>query len=227
MALSARVYVGAVIAAGTVVLGTSVPDQVRQPLLAMTFLAAMTAVSLFKLRLPLGDGHSTLSMAPVVDFAAIATIGPGVAMAIAAAGVVVQCTVHVRQRQPWYRTAFSVAAVVLAVHAAGLVWTASGATPSAAAPLLAASVPYFAINSGLVAAAIALSSGTSILRCWRSLAGTGPSVFAGAGIVAAVQLVIGSDPYVLLGLVAVPAALCHAAYAAWYRRPVRTAAAAA
>lgn len=222
MAVSARVYIGAVIAAGTLALGTAVPGPLPEPLLTLPFVAAMIVVSLFKLRLPLGDGHSTLSMAPVVDFAAIATIGPGAAMAIAAAGVIVQCLARVRRHQPWYCTAFSVAAVVLAVYAAGLVWAAAGETPSAVA-LLAAAMPYFAINSGLVAAAIALSGGTSLLRCWTRLAATAPSMFAGAAMVAAVEVATGGDAYLLLGAVALPAALCHAAHAAWFRRPMRAA----
>ena len=147
MPIAARIYIGAVIAAGTLVLATFVPREVPQPMLALTFLAAMIVVSLFKLRLPLGDGHSTMSMAYVVDFAVIATAGADLAMVIAAVGVVVQCMVNVRRRQPWYRTAFSVATVVLAVRTAGLVWAALGgslAGPSgvdAVVPLVVAAVP--------------------------------------------------------------------------------------
>jgi hypothetical protein len=225
LALSTRLYIGAVIAAGTLVLGTFAPRELPQPLLALTFLAAMIVVSLFKLRLPLGDGHSTMSMAYVVDFAVIATAGADLAMVIAAAGVLVQCTVNVRRRQPWYRTAFSVATVVLAVRTAGLVWAAVGGSSeaplgfAAVAPLVAAAVPYFAINSGLVAAAIALSSGTSPVRCWRQhFLSTAPSVFAAAAIVAGIEIMMTSDAYLLLVATAVPMALCHLAYAAWFRR---------
>lgn len=225
LALSTRLYIGAVIAAGALVLGTFAPRELPQPLLAATFLAAMIVVSLFKLRLPLGDGHSTMSMAYVVDFAVIATAGADLAMVIAAAGVVVQCTVNVRRRQPWYRTAFSVATVVLAVRTAGLVWAAVGGDPAAPSPLaavlplLAAAVPYFAINSGLVAAAIALSNGTSPVRVWtQHFASTALSVFAAAGMVACVEIMLTRDAYVLLAAIAVPAAMCHLAYAAWFRR---------
>ena len=154
MSLSTRLYIGAVIAAGALVLGTFAPRGVTQPMLALTFLVAMIVVSLFKLRLPLGD--ATMSMAYVIDFAVIATAGADLAMVIAAVGTVVQCTSNVRRRQPWYRTAFSVATVVLAVRSAGLVWAALGgsiAAPSGAVlALLVAAVPYFAINTGLVAA---------------------------------------------------------------------------
>ncbi len=227
IALSTRLYIGAVIAAGALVLGTFAPREVPQPLLALTFLAAMIVVSLFKLRLPLGDGHSTMSIAYVVDFAVMATAGADLAMVIAAIGVVVQCTVNVRRRQPWYRTAFSVATVVLAVLTAGVVWAIFGGTVAGAsglgavAPLLAAAAPYFAINSGLVAAAIALSNGTSPIRCWLdNFLSAAPSVFAAAGMVAAVELTMTGDAYLLLLAVAAPAACCHLAYAAWFRRLV-------
>jgi hypothetical protein len=225
MSLSTRLYIGAVIAAGAVVLGTFAPRDLSQPLLALTFLAAMIVVSLFKLRLPLGDGQSTMSMAYVVDFAVIATAGADLAMAIAAAGTVVQCTVNVRKRQPWYRTAFSVATVVLAVRTAGLTFAAFGGTSegpmglAAVLPLVAAAVPYFAINTGLVAAAIALSSGVSPVRCWtQNFLSTAPSFFAAAAVVAGIEIAMTRDAYFLLASAALPTALCHLAYAAWFRK---------
>jgi len=229
MSLSTRLYIGAVIAAGTLVLATFAPRDYPQPLLALTFLAAMIVVSLFKLRLPLGDGHSTMSMAYVVDFAVIATAGADLAMAIAAVGVLVQCTVNVRRQQPWYRTAFSVATVVLAVRSAGLVWAGLGGSIEAASgfgavlALVAAAVPYFAINTGLVAAAIALSNGTSPVRCWtQNFLSTAPSVFAAAAVVAGIEVAMTPDAYILLIAAAVPMALCHLAYSVRFRRMAAT-----
>ena len=229
MSLSTRLYIGAVIAAGALVLGTFAPRDVAQPLLALTFLAAMIVVSLFKLRLPLGDGHSTMSMAYVIDFAVIVTAGADLAMAIAAVGAVVQCSVNVRQRQPWFRTAFSVATVVLAVRTAGLVWAAFGGSSEASMglaavlPLAAAAVPYFLINSGLVAAAIALSNGTSPARCWtESFLSTAPSVFAAVAVVSSVEVAMSPDAYILLVATAVPMALCHIAYLVRFRRLAAT-----
>lgn len=225
MSLTTRIYIGAVIAAGALVLGTFAPRELSNPLLAATFLAAMIVVSLFKLRLPLGHGQSTLSMAYVVDFTVLATAGADLAMAIAAVGVLVQCTVNVRRRQPWYRTAFSIATVALSVRTAGLVWAALGgslngpAGMDAVLPLVGAAVPYFAINSGLVAVAIALSSGVSPVRCWtQGFVATAPSVLAAAGVVAAVEVAMTPDAYVILMSAAVPMMLCHLAYAAWFRK---------
>ena len=227
MSVPARLYIGAVIAAGTLVLATFAPRELAQPMLAATFLAAMIVVSLFKLRLPLGDGQSTMSMAYVVDFAVIATAGTDLAMAIAAVGTIVQCTVNVRRRQPWYRTAFSVATIALSVRTAGLVWAAFGGEAAsgfgAALPLVAAAVPYFAINTGLVAAAIAMSNRTSTLRTWsQHFLGTAPSVFAAALVVAIVEVAMTPDAYLLLVAAAVPMALCHMAYSIWFRKLAST-----
>jgi hypothetical protein len=153
-------YVGAVIGAGTAVLVVFAPRTLPNLATVAIFLASMLLVSLFKLRIPIGRGPWTISMAYVVDFVVIVNAGADLAMVIAAAGVLVQCLVRVRRPQPWYRTAFSMAAVVLAVQAAGSVWSQRGDI-AALIPLAAAVVVYFAVNGGLVAVAIALSRRTS------------------------------------------------------------------
>ena len=168
-----RLLIGAVIAAGATVLVARTPGEFVQPRLALVFLAAMLAVSLLKLRLPLGMSQATMSLAFVIDFAVLVTLGADTAMLIAAAGVLAQCTVNVRRPQPWYRAAFSVAAVVLSVQAAGAIWSLSGGGSHGATvlgpipPLAAAAVGYFAVNSSLIATAIALSNSVSVLDFWK------------------------------------------------------------
>jgi hypothetical protein len=224
MSFSTRLYIGTVVGAGALVLATFVPREYPNPTLAVTFLLAMLVVSLFKLRIPLGHGQSTLSMAYVVDFAVLVTAGADLAMTIAALGVLVQCTVNVRKQQPWYRTAFSVAAIALAVRTAGLAWVALGGTTAAngfaaVAPLLTAAILYFAVNSGLVATAIGLSSGTSPLRIWQqSFVRTAPSCLVAAGVVATLEIAMTGDAYGVLVAAAVPMVLCHYAYALWFKR---------
>jgi hypothetical protein len=217
-----------VIAAGVVLLTGSAPQQYAQPALSATLLAAMLIISLFKLRLPLGRGPATMSMAYVVDFLAIVAIGVDVAMVIAACGVLVQCLTRVRRRQPWYRTAFSVAAVTLAVRAAGFAWTALGGTIAAPGleatvlPLAAAALLYFGINTGLVAVAVALSNGLSPANYWTSsFARTAPGYLVAAATVAAIQLLVMRDVYVMIPVAAVPMILCHIAYAFWFRQVAR------
>jgi hypothetical protein len=218
-------YVGAVIAAGAAVLVAFAPRELPRPAVALTFLAAMAVVSLFKLRLPLGRGNATMSMAYVVDFAVLVTAGVELAMVIAAIGTLVQCTVNVRKTQPWYRTAFSVAAVVLSVGAAGWAWLSVGGTAlapgagAAAVPLLVAGLFYFAVNTALVATAVAMSSGVSPIECWQeNFVRTAPGYVAAAGLVAVIAAGLSQDAVVMLVSAAVPTALCHLAYVAWFRR---------
>ena len=227
-----KLYVGAVIAAGASLLAGSGPDEYTQPVLTATLLAAMLIVSLFKLRLPLGRGPATMSMAYVVDFMVIVALGTDVATVIAACGVLVQCLTRVRRRQPWYRTAFSVAAVILAVQAAGAAWLALGGTIATAGltttvlPLAAAALVYFGINTGLVAIAVALSNGLSPADYWtRSFARTAPGYLVAAATVAAIQLLVVRDIYVVLPAAAVPMIVCHIAYASWFRQMGRVKAA--
>ena len=168
-----RLFIGVVIAAGAAVLIARLPGEFPQPRVALAFLAAMLVVSLLKLRLPLALGQATMSLAYVIDFAVLVTLGADTAMLIAAAGAAAQCTINVRRRQPWYRAAFSAAAVILSVQMAGAIWALSGGAGQAPgvlgpiAPLAGASLGYFAVNSGLVATAVGLSNGVGVLEFWR------------------------------------------------------------
>ena len=218
-----RIYVGAVIAAGTIALAMLAPRELPNPALAVTLCAAMLVVSLFKLRLPLGRGQATMSMAYVIDFLAIVTVGAGVAMVIAAAGVIVQCTVRVRRRQPWYRAVFSVATIALAVQAAGWTWAQLGgsiAEPGLAStvlPLGIAAMLYFAINTGLVAGAIALSNGVSLTAVWEeNFLRIAPGFLGSIALLAILHGMVTREALVLLPAIAVPMLLCHLAYAHWF-----------
>src|SRR5688572_12394132 len=132
-AAAMSLYVGGVIVAGGALLVQFAPRTYPHPFLALTLLLAALVLSVFKLRLPLGRGNSTMSMAYAVDFAALMLVGADLAMVVAAAGVLTQCTVRVKRRQPVYRTAFSVASVIIAVHVAGWVWSVLGGNANGAA----------------------------------------------------------------------------------------------
>src|SRR4030088_2777770 len=80
----ARLYVGAVIAVGSVLLLWLAPRHLDQPGLAGPLLATTLLLSLFKLRLPLPSSHSTMSMAFVVDFVALLMADVRLAMVLAA-----------------------------------------------------------------------------------------------------------------------------------------------
>ncbi|HEY6362442.1 MAG TPA: ATP-binding protein [Vicinamibacterales bacterium] len=213
-------YVGGVIVAGSALLLQHVPRAYPQPWLAFLLLLAALILSVFKLRLPLGQNNSTMSMAYAVDFVALIMAGPDLAMVVAAAGVLMQCTVRVKKRQPLYRTAFSVASVTIAVHVCGWVWGVLGGDVHHEAPLYGLAVPlsaaamtYFAVNTMLVAGAIGLSSGVSTLREWnREFFWSAPAYFLSAAVAAMVTLAITHGSYILLPLAASPLYLSYRAY---------------
>src|SRR5262245_46160456 len=153
-------YVASVIVGGSALLGWLMPLYVEQLWLSVSLLAGALLLSSLKIRLPIDRACATMSMGCVIDFVALLTVGPNVAMIIAAAGTLLQCTVRVRRRQPLHRTAFSVAAVVVTVQAAGLAWRLAGGTSTSltleeqAIPLCAAALTFFFVNTALVAAAI-------------------------------------------------------------------------
>lgn len=215
------IFISAVIAAGAGVMVALAPRELADPGLTLTCLALMLAVSHFKLRLPLSLGQSTMSMAYVVDFTVLVTLGVHVAMLIAAAGVFVQCTVNVRRPQPWYRTAFSVAAIALSVQAAGSVWSALGGSTvetavASVVPLALASVVYFAVNTGLISVAVSLTNGTSAVTFWkRNFAETLPSYLVAAGVASLLGVV--GDPYLLVAVALAPMGLSHFAYRLRFR----------
>jgi PAS domain S-box-containing protein len=223
-AAATSLYVGSVIMAGAVLLVRFAPREYPHPFVALLLLAAALILSFFKLRLPLGRGNSTMSMAYAVDFVALISSGADLAMVIAAAGVILQCTVRVRRSQPLHRAAFSVASVVIAVQAAGWAWRGFGgsAVPSISTlvvPLSAATTTYFAVNTALVAIAIALSSAVSAAREWyREFFWSAPAYFLSAAVAGMVALVMAYEAWVLLPLVASPLYISYRAYQTSVRR---------
>jgi len=218
-------YVGAVIVTGATLLIQFAPREYPRPYLALSLLAAALILSAFKLRLPLGRGNSTMSMAYAVDFLALVLAGADLAMVIAAAGVLLQCTVRVRRSQPLHRAAFSIASVVIAVQAAGWAWETLGGSPTSpsimtlAVPLSAAATTYFGVNTALIAMAIALSTAMSAARQWyREFFWSAPAYFLSAAVAGMVAAVMAWEQYVLLPLVASPLYISYRAYQMSVRR---------
>src|SRR5687768_1825567 len=143
----AGLYVGCVILLGTALLVRFTPLTYPNPWLTIALLCSSLLLSSLKLRLPLGRGVSTMSMACAADLVALMTLGPNVAMVTASTGVLFQCTWRVRRSQPLYRAAFSVASVAITVQAVGWIWTAMDAR--VADPTLTATlVPLLAVSAG-------------------------------------------------------------------------------
>ena len=108
------------------------PRSITQPSLFARCFCTSCLTSLWKVNLPIPlASSSTLSVSYAANLTALLLLGPRQALVIALAGVWTQCTVNVKQRYPWYRTVFSIAAEALTMVATGLVyqWLGGAAEP--------------------------------------------------------------------------------------------------
>jgi len=218
-------YVGCVTVLGVVLLVRFTPLTYPNPVLASAVLCVSIFLSMFKLRLPLGRGVSTMSMACAADLVALMTMGADVAMVTASTSVLLQCTVRVRRSQPLYRAAFSVASVAVTAQASGWVWRAldgSLAAPTITTllvPLVATTAGYFLVNTALVATAVGLSNGESPVRAWhREFFWSAPSYFLSGAAAGVVGLIVQHNAYILLPLAFVPLYVSYRAYQLSLRR---------
>jgi diguanylate cyclase (GGDEF)-like protein len=172
---TARIYVGAVTAAGGLALCASMPYAVSRdtPLfVALTALSILTSMA--KVSLPVSRSGSTLTVCYVFDFTALIVLGPYAATVTAGLGAWSQCTFRRREPVPLFQTWFSVGALAVTVQATGYVYTLLGGhigLPLASfnfEALIVASTVFFLVNSILVAMAVALSTGQSTGRVWMA-----------------------------------------------------------
>src|SRR5580765_2508620 len=153
--LPARLFVGAVLTAGAVVLAVFAPRSIGQPALFAALLVLSSLASAFKVSLPLASSGSTMSVSYAVDFAALLLLGADETMLVAAASAWSQCTFRTQSRAAPYRTLFSMASLVLTVKAAGAVYTwFGGVAPGEVIsmleipkPLVGAATAYFVANT--------------------------------------------------------------------------------
>src|SRR5262245_21337477 len=207
-AAATRLYATGVIVAGFVVLAVRSPQlRFEQMWLFLTLLAGSVVLSSWKVHLPLVGGRATLSMSYFTDFLALVLLGPDEGMLVAAASGVAQCLLLSRGRPVVSQTLFNAAALMIAMQLTGLVSSALGGffMPSmldVAQATVAAAGVFFFVNSGLVAAAIALSRGEPIVKTWyENFFWTAPACFIAAST--AVFLVRGASVYVWFAFLAV------------------------
>src|SRR6185295_11498632 len=168
-----QIYVYAVIALGAVVMASALSSlQFPEPGLFAALLVLSVVSSAMKVDMPMGAGTSCISLSFVVDFTALLLFGPGPTMLIAVTSGWSQCTMRMQERNPIYKTLFSMATLAVSVAAAGATYTGLGGTygslpSSPLQPLMAAAMIYFVVNSFAVAAAFALSTGRGVFRVWH------------------------------------------------------------
>ena len=185
----AKAYSGAVIGAGAGVLALRMPHvSLQEPFLFLVLLAGAIVISGLKVPLPMARGKATLSMSYFTDFLALVLLGADQGMIICGASAAAQCLLNARGRPSIIRTLFSAATLVITVQATGVVTNAVGGFPNDAPLVLtqttiAAIVLFFALNSWLVATAVALDKKEPIAQTWYDhFLWTAPACFIGAGL---------------------------------------------
>jgi diguanylate cyclase (GGDEF)-like protein/putative nucleotidyltransferase with HDIG domain len=224
---AARLFVSAVIILGAILLILFFPIRsFASPGLFLLLLTLSSITSVFKVNLPLARSGSTMSVSYAVDFASLLLLGANETMLVAAASAWSQCTFRIKERNPLYRTFFSMACLVITVQVAGAIYGWLGGTPGdldiwkLPKPLVGAATAYFLINTAMVATAIALSTHQSAMKIWNeNFLWSAPSYFVGAG---AAALAVGVFSFVsvrwLLPLAAAPLYLTYRSYKVYLGR---------
>jgi diguanylate cyclase (GGDEF)-like protein/putative nucleotidyltransferase with HDIG domain len=223
---AARVYVAAVVVLGIAMFCVYLP-QVRfeQPLLLAGLLLLSSMSAALKVYLPLTTGGSTMSVSYAVDFASLLLLGPHATMFVAAGSAIAQCNLNKKERNPLYRTLFSVASLVITVQGAGLAFHLLGGTGSdmpftaLARPLVGAATVYFLLNTGLVATAIGLSTRNNIVSTWHNnFLWSAPSYFVGAGTAALAASLVAHAGYWVAPFTFAPLYLMYRTYKVYMGR---------
>jgi diguanylate cyclase (GGDEF)-like protein/putative nucleotidyltransferase with HDIG domain len=199
----ARAYSGAVIGAGAGVLALRLPEvRLDEPFLFLVLLAGSFVISGLKVPLPMARGKATLSMSYFTDFLALVLLGADEGMIIAGASAAAQCLLNARGRPSMVRTLFSAATLVITIQTTGLVASALGGFPNNAPLVLsqttiAAIILFFALNSWLVATAVALDKNEPVARTWYDhFLWTAPACFIGAGLAVLLSATAGAFVWV-------------------------------
>ena len=172
------------------VVGAAANLRFANPGLFVVLLGLAIGTSAAKIELPLGRSHSNLSLSHAVNFWALFALGPAETVCIATVSAWAQCTLRAGGRNPMHRIVFSIGSHALTVAAAAIpvaLIMGSGAPGMATLVRTAAVVAplYFFVNTGLVAAAIALSTHQPVVRVWqRNFLWSAPSYLAGAALAA-------------------------------------------
>jgi len=204
----ARWYIVSVIVLGALTFVVLVPRATLTPVTPLVFLVMLSSLtSAFKIQFPIASG-SNMSVSYVVDIAALILRGPHATMIVGAAGALAQSTLNAKSRNPFYRTLFNMAILVLTVQAAGQVYLRLGGTPDAAPstvalPLAGMALTYFVVNTVPIAVAIALATRQEAWRVWKTdFASSAPSYALGAAAAVVVIAVTESSGYWLTVLLA-------------------------
>lgn len=223
--IAAQLYVIVAAAAGVSLFLLRTPriDGHMAPMLMLVGISILMAA--FKVTLPLSKGDATMTLSYAPDLACLFLVGPNEAMALATASVWCQCTFRSRHPTPLYQTVFSMASIAITLQAVGVVFHGFGGVPAnveistIAVPALAATITYFAVNTWLVATAIALATRASVARAWHdNFLWSAPSYFLAAGVAVPAAAAFQQGSYWAVPLGFVPLYLTYRSYRVYLGR---------
>jgi diguanylate cyclase (GGDEF)-like protein/putative nucleotidyltransferase with HDIG domain len=223
--LGARLYILSVILAGAGLLLYGLPRATfERPLLLIALTVLATATATLKVTLPLTTNLSTMSVSYAVNFASLLLLGANETMIVAAGSAFAQCHLNRKERNPLYRTLFSMASLILTVQGAGFAYDVGLGTgdpwTALARPLAGAAIAYFLLNTGLIATAIALSQREPLVATWHAnFLWSAPSYFVGAFTAAAATAFVRNTTYWWLApLIVAPLYLTYRTYKVYLGR---------
>ncbi len=221
--IASHLYVGAVCAAGAAILAHAFAVDNTPPLALAAFLSMSLVASMAKVELAVLGSGATLTVCHVTDLIALLMGGPHTAIMVSAFSGWTQCTFGSRGRNPLHQTLFSIFALALSMGAAAFLYDYLGGTMGVTAiqikPFAAAATVFFVMNSGLVAGAVALSTGDTFRSVWADFfLSVWPSYLIGAGLSAVVALGLMQQDYWLVPLLAATLAVLHRNYQACIAR---------
>ena len=165
----------------------------------------------------------SMSLGFAITFAAMLRLGPLSGLLVAAVGCLSSCLYP--KRQPFYQLLFNVLLSATEAWLTGVVFLhLNGGTlhlqaVRAFAPVAAASLTYFLINTWSISVVIGLCSGQKIVQIWRTnFLWTAPSYFAGASISTLATLLCGHQSGAILLFVLPVAYLTYQSYATYIGR---------
>jgi len=224
--VAARIYVLTMIGLGAFLLIAFFPRDLRQNAELFVLLLLISSItSVFKVNLPLSRRSSTMSVSYAVDFASLLLLGPNDTMIVAAASAFSQCTFRIEEKNPPYRTLFSMASLIVTVQGAGAVHGWLGGAPGVIdlytlpKSLVGAATTYFLLNTLIVATAVTLSTRQSLASVWRgNFLWSAPSYFVGAGAAALAAWFVDISGQWLAPLAAAPLYLTYHTYKVYLGR---------
>ncbi|MEZ5402005.1 MAG: HD domain-containing protein [Bryobacteraceae bacterium] len=168
MCPAARLYAGAVIAAGVALLGqAALTWESRDPIRFVVFLVVTCAASCMKVVLPSVSG--TMSGLVLFALVALPQLGPSETTLLACTGIVVQTLWHARTKPRPVQVAFNIATMAISTATAYDVFRTAverGRLEVALALLLAATA-FYAANTVAVSLIIAITESRPVWPVWR------------------------------------------------------------